>query len=45
MRRQGIKHKQLLDDLQKATGYCKLKEEALDRAMWRTGSGKLMDLS
>ena len=29
--------KQLLDDLEEMRGYCKLKEEALDRSLWRTG--------
>jgi hypothetical protein len=31
-RRQGRRHKQLLDDLKWTREYCKLKEEALDRA-------------
>jgi hypothetical protein len=31
MGRQGIRCKQLLDDLKKMRGYWKLKEEALDR--------------
>jgi hypothetical protein len=35
--RRGIMHKQLLDDLKGKRGYCKLKEEALDRSLWRTG--------
>ena len=30
------KRKQLLDDLTERRGYCKLKEEALDRTLWRT---------
>ena len=37
-RRQG-RSKQLLDDLKKERGYCKLKEEALDRYVWRSGFG------
>jgi len=37
-RRRG--HKQQLDDLKKMRGYCKLKEEALDRTMWRTRCGR-----
>jgi hypothetical protein len=35
-RRRERRHKQLLDDLKEKTGYWKLKEVALDRAMWRT---------
>ena len=38
--RRGRKRKQLLDDLVEKKGYCKLKEEALDRTLWRTGRGK-----
>jgi hypothetical protein len=34
-RRQGRRHKKLLDDLKDRRGYCELKEEALDRTMWR----------
>jgi len=33
--RRGRRFKQLLDDLTKKRGYCKLKEEALDHALWR----------
>jgi hypothetical protein len=33
--RQGRRHKNLLDDLKDRRGYCELKEEALDRTMWR----------
>jgi hypothetical protein len=29
--------KQLLDELNETGGYCKLREEALDRPVWRTG--------
>ena len=29
------RRKKLLDDLKDRTGYCHLKEEALDRSMWR----------
>jgi hypothetical protein len=32
--------RKLLDDLQKRKGYCHLKEEALDRTMWRAGFGR-----
>ena len=34
-RRQGRRRKKLLDDLKNRRGYCELKEEALDRTMWR----------
>ena len=34
-RRQGRVRKKLLDDLKDRRGYCELKEEALDRTMWR----------
>jgi len=40
MGRRGIKRKKLLDDLQETSGYCKLKEEALDSTLWRTGFGR-----
>jgi len=32
------RRKQLLDDLEKKKGYWKLKQEAVDRTVWRTGS-------
>ena len=38
--RRGRRRKQLLHDLEETTGYCKLKEEALDRTVWRTGFGR-----
>ena len=34
-RRQERRRKELLDDLKDRTGYYHLKEEALDRNMWR----------
>jgi hypothetical protein len=37
MRRRGRMRKQLLYGLKETGGCCKLKEEALDRAVWRTG--------
>ena len=40
MGRRGIRCKQLLDSLKGKRGYCKLKEEALDRTVWRTGFGR-----
>jgi hypothetical protein len=36
MGKRGRICKQLLDDLKENKGYCKLKEEALDRTLWRT---------
>jgi len=33
--RQGRKRRNLLDDLKERRGYSHLKEEALDRTMWR----------
>jgi hypothetical protein len=40
MRIQGRRRKQLLDDLKKTRRYWKLKEEALDRIVWRTRFGR-----
>ena len=34
--RRGRRHKQLLNNLKEKRGYSKLKEEALDRTVWRT---------
>jgi hypothetical protein len=34
--RRGKRRKQLLDDLKEKRKYWKLKEEALDRTLWRT---------
>ena len=39
-RRRGRRHKKLLDDLKDRRGYCQLKEEALDRAMWKNHFGR-----
>ena len=39
-RRRGRKRKKLLDDIKGRTGYCQLKEEALDRTMWRNRFGR-----
>jgi hypothetical protein len=36
----GRRCKQLLDDCKEKGGYCKLKEEALDRTMWGTHCGR-----
>jgi hypothetical protein len=40
MGRWGIKHKQLLDELKEKRRYWRLKEEALDRTLWRTRFGR-----
>jgi hypothetical protein len=37
--RSGRRRKHLLDDLKEKRGYWKLKEEALDRTLWRTRFG------
>jgi hypothetical protein len=38
--RRGRRRKQLLDDLKEKKRYRKLKEEALDRTLWRTRFGR-----
>ena len=38
--RRGIRCKQLLDDLKGKKGYWKLKDEALDRTVWRNSFGR-----
>jgi hypothetical protein len=38
--RQGRRRKQLLDGLKETRGYCKLKAEALDCSVLRTGFGR-----
>jgi hypothetical protein len=38
-KRRGRRRKKLLDNLKDRGGYCHLKEEALDRTMWRNGFG------
>jgi len=38
--RRGRKRRKLLDDLKERRGYCHLKEEALDRTMWRARFGR-----
>ena len=38
--RQETRRRRLLDDLKERRGYSHLKEEALDRTMWRAGFGK-----
>jgi hypothetical protein len=37
--RRGRRRRKLLDDLKERIGYSHLKEEALDRTMWRAGYG------
>ena len=38
--RQGRRRRKLLDDLKERRGYSPLKEEALDRTMWRARFGR-----
>ena len=38
--RQGRRCRKLLDDLKERRGYSHLKEEALDRSMWRARFGR-----
>jgi hypothetical protein len=38
--RQGRRRTQLLVERQETRGYWKLKEEALERTVWRTGFGR-----
>ena len=38
--RQGRRHRKLLDDFKERRGYSHLKEEALDRTMWRARFGR-----
>jgi hypothetical protein len=38
--RRGRRRQQLLDGLKENRGYWKLKEEALDRSLWRTRFGR-----
>jgi hypothetical protein len=38
--RRGRRRKQLLDDLKEKREYWKMKEEALDRNLWRTRFGR-----
>jgi len=40
--RQGRRRRKLLDDLKERRGYSHLKEEALDRTMWRARFGPLV---
>jgi len=38
--RRGRRRRKLLDDLKERRGYYRLKEEALDRTMWRVRFGR-----
>jgi hypothetical protein len=38
--RGGRRHRKLLDNLKERRGYSHLKEEALDRTMWRVRFGR-----
>ena len=38
--RRGRRRRKLLDDLKKRSGYCHLKEESLDRTLWRARFGR-----
>jgi hypothetical protein len=40
IRRRGRRRRKLLDDLKERTGYSHLKEEALDRTMWKARFGR-----
>jgi hypothetical protein len=44
-KRRGRRRKKLLDELKERRGYSHLKEEALDRAMWRNRFGEALNLS
>jgi hypothetical protein len=38
--RRGRRHRKLLDDIKERRGHSHLKEEALDRTIWRAGFGR-----
>jgi hypothetical protein len=40
----GRRRRKLLDDLKESRGYSHLKEEALDRIMWRPRFGRIFEL-
>jgi hypothetical protein len=42
-RRRGRRRRKLPDDLKYRRGYCHLKEEALDRTMWRNRFGRAFE--
>lgn len=39
-KRQGRRHKQLVDDLKEKIIYCNMKKEEPSRAVWRTHNGR-----
>ena len=39
--RRGRRRRKLLDELKGRRGYCQLKDEALDRTMWRARFGRV----
>jgi hypothetical protein len=43
--RRGRRRRKPLDDLKEKRGYSHLKEEALDRTMWRAALEEVLDLS
>jgi len=43
--RRGRRRRKLLDDLKERRGYSHLKEEVLERTMWRAGFGRGLGLS
>ena len=43
--RRGRRRRKLLDDLEERRGYYHLKEEALDRTVWRAGLEGALELS
>jgi hypothetical protein len=43
--RRGRRRRKLLDDLKERRGYSHLKNEALDRAIWRAALEEALDLS
>ena len=43
--RRGRRRRKLLDDLKERRGYFYLREEALDRTMWRVGFEEALDLN
>ena len=40
--RRGLRRRKLLDDLKERRGYFHLKEEALDRTMWKARFGPVV---
>jgi len=41
--RRGRRRRKLRDDLKESRGYCNLKEEAVDRTVWRACFGDISD--